>query len=339
MTHVDLRRVFPIRRPALPGARWLLALALAGVLVAFFQACGVFAQLGEPRSASAPEPSWAAALFFTAILAYIVPTFGYISERTINAIDALRPALMAAPGQVDAWRDRVYRKPVRWLVIVLTIGLLSGTLHNVLLYGSFDALWRHGFGSPPEFAIVVGTVLVWLFVTTVVAALLDNAILLAGLARHVRVRLLDPLRLRPFAAVAVISTLAIIGAQAAFPIMNLDGDIPTAAYVPGLLATGVPMLLLAALPVWPVHRRIAAAKRDALSRVQQEIDALAPPGEPLPADLPALAPLLTYRRELQAVPEWPFDLGVMARLAFYLIIPPLTWVGAALIENLVNAVL
>ena len=37
--------------------------------------------------------------------------------------------------------------------------------------------------------------------------------------------------------------------------------------------------------------------------------------------------------------EWPFDVGVMTRLAFYLVIPPLTWVGAALIENAVDALL
>jgi len=175
MAHVDLRRVFPIDQPAFSGARWLLALALAGVLVAFFWICGVFSHLGESRTEAGVETSW--------------------------------------------------------------------------------------------------------------------------------------------------------------------GEIPAAAYVPGLLATGVPILLLAARPVWPVHRRIAATKREALARVQEEIDALAPPGQALPADLPTLAPLLTYRRELQAAPEWPFDLGVMARLAFYLIIPPLTWVGAALIENVVNAFL
>jgi hypothetical protein len=339
MAHVDLRRVFPIDQPTFSGARWLLALGLAGVLVAFFWVCGVFSHLGESRTGDGVDPPWAAALFFTAILAYIIPTFGFISERTVDAIDALRPALSATPEQIDTWRARVYRKPVRWLVVVLTVALTSGTLHNLLLYGSFSALWQQGLGSQPGFAIVAGTGLTWLFVTIVVAALLDNAGLLAGLAGHVQVRLLDPLRLRPFATVAVISTLAIIGAQAAFPIMNLDGEIPAAAYIPGLLATGVPMLLLAARPVWPVHRRIAAAKREALARVQEEIDALAPPGQAVPADLSTLAPLLTYRRELQAAPEWPFDLGVMARLAFYLIIPPLTWVGAALIENVVNAVL
>ena len=52
-----------------------------------------------------------------------------------------------------------------------------------------------------------------------------------------------------------------------------------------------------------------------------------------------LVPLLNYRREIVQVSTWPFDVGNMTRLAFYLIIPPLTWAGAALIENVVTSLL
>ena len=66
------------------------------------------------------------------------------------------------------------------------------------------------------------------------------------------------------------------------------------------------------------------------------------------ADVPGLAEgeamrslndLLQYRREVNSTSEWPFDVGALSRLALYLIIPPLTWVGAALIENLVDSAL
>ena len=49
-----------------------------------------------------------------------------------------------------------------------------------------------------------------------------------------------------------------------------------------------------------------------------------------------LAPLLGYRREVAQVSTWPFDGSNVTRLLFYMIIPPLTWAGAALIENLVD---
>ena len=43
-----------------------------------------------------------------------------------------------------------------------------------------------------------------------------------------------------------------------------------------------------------------------------------------------------YRREIAQASTWPFDSSNLTRLLFYLIIPPLTWAGAALIENLVD---
>ena len=58
-----------------------------------------------------------------------------------------------------------------------------------------------------------------------------------------------------------------------------------------------------------------------------------------PEELTRLNDLLAYRREIAGVSEWPFDLGAMSRLGLYLVIPPLTWVGAALIENLVETLL
>ena len=46
--------------------------------------------------------------------------------------------------------------------------------------------------------------------------------------------------------------------------------------------------------------------------------------------------LLVYRREIAQVSEWPFNAGVATRLVFYLVIPPLTWVAAGLIDVLIE---
>lgn len=336
MSTVDLRLIFPIRTPALPAGRWLLGLGIFAVLGSAFWLSGVFSE--EARVAS-PRSSYGAALFFSAIIGYIVPMFGFISERTMAAIDLLAAELSTEPGQVQRWREGVYRKPLAWLGSVLVIGLASGTAHNLLLHGSAGALLADGLNTPPEVATTLGTWLTWLVMTTVIAALLDNALMLRRAARVCRVNLLHTRRLRPFATVAVISTLAIIGAQAAFPLMAIENDLEAAAYVPGLLATGIPMLILAALPIWPIHRRMARARDLAIADVDRHIAALPAPDLQRPDTIAALNPLLTYRRELREVSVWPFDAGVLTRLALYLIIPPLTWVGAALIENVVNAFL
>jgi hypothetical protein len=53
-------------------------------------------------------------------------------------------------------------------------------------------------------------------------------------------------------------------------------------------------------------------------------------------DYATIAPLLIYRREIGRISDWPMDINVVTRLGLYLIIVPLTWVGAALIENAVD---
>ena len=58
-----------------------------------------------------------------------------------------------------------------------------------------------------------------------------------------------------------------------------------------------------------------------------------------PENLQQLSPLLSYRREIAGVSTWPFDMGNLTTLMLYLIIPPVTWIGAALIENLVDSLL
>lgn len=320
---------------SLPGSRWLVGFTLFALLLGAFWLCGTFA--GDNRGVPGSSPG--AALFFAVILAYILPIYAYISERTASALSQLAPHLDAADAQVTEWTRRIYHKPVGWLVTVLGIGMAGGIAHNLLLLESPGALLDRATASPAVAATVVGTQVVWLVVTLVVAALMDNAQLLAAAARRCRVDLLHVGRLRPFATVAVISTLALIGAQAAFPIMFVDETLSAAAYLPGLVATGLPMIMIAGLPVWPVHRRIAEAKHRALGQVEARIAELPEANPATPETLQALAPLLTYRRELLDVPEWPFDLGVVTRFALYLIIPPLTWVGAALIENLVDTLL
>jgi hypothetical protein len=42
---------------------------------------------------------------------------------------------------------------------------------------------------------------------------------------------------------------------------------------------------------------------------------------------------------MQQASKWPFDMPTLTRLGLYLILPPLTWVAAALIENLVEKLL
>lgn len=331
---VDLGLVIPLRSPW-PGARWLIGAAILALLIGFFWASGI---LTQPALAGVERVPVGPPLFFSAVIAYVIPVYGYISERTEAAFNLLGPQLTAPAPQVTAWQRRIRHKPWHWLAITLGIGAASALAHLSLLYGT-PGFWSTNIRFLFEWAIVVGTCAVWLVVTFVIAGLLDNARVMKQAAKTCRVDLLDTASLRPFASVAVSSTLAMIGALAVFPIMGVDGGLAAVAYGPGLLAIVGPVLMLAIMPVWPVHERIAAVRAAALAEVNRHIRELPTPDCADQASLARIAPLLSYRRELQGVSEWPFDVGVMTRLLLYLIIPPLTWVGAALIEHLVNVFL
>ena len=326
--HVGLTRLVPPVR----GGRWLCAAVLLGVGLGLFTLAGVFESGPGARDASA-----SAALFFCVLLAYIVPVFHFISERTVSALEELRTHRTADSGQIDRLQARIHRKPRRWFGVVLGIGAAAAVLHNLLLDGSRSGLAPESRRSTADVAVMLGTTVTWLTMTLVVSALLDNARQLARLARDVRIHLLDPGPLRPFASIAVLSTLALIGAQAAFPILIATEGSSLVAFFPGLLATAFPMLLLATWPIWPLHERLATERRSLLDALNRQIAREPLPDPQHPESLARLSPLIRYRREILDVSEWPFDLGTMTRLGLYLIIPPLTWVGAALIERLIDA--
>jgi hypothetical protein len=327
-----LHLVLPTRFGRLLSA----SIILAGLL-GFYWAVGIF-------DSSAPgETSPTVALFFCAILAYVVPVFHFITERTARAFENLVPHLDAEPQTVHAWRHSITQKNRRWLLVNLSLGTVAWVTHGSLLYGSFGAMIGRVSGSMTHFAVVLGTALVWTVMTLVVHALVDNARLFNRLARRVPIDLLDTDYLTAFARVSVISTLAVIGALASFPIMWIDSTANPLVSAPGMIATASPMVFLFLLPIWPVRKAIADAKRVELAGIRSSLEKIRNQrvGVALedPEGLTRINQLLIYRREIAQVREWPFDVGVVTRLGLYLIIPPLSWVGAALIEDLVEAFL
>ena len=325
---------------SLPCGRWLVGMGLFLLLITVFGLSGALA-------ATEAGSNFNVALFFSAMTAYMVPVFHFISSRNSKALDELSAWLTAPPEQIARWRVHIVSKPKSWLLLYGAVGGVAGIGHLLLLYGD---QWRQMFAGwgfllsnrsfdSAELAVNLGTLLVWIVNTLALSALVHNAVVFARIARNISIDPLHSRRLRPFADAAIYPTLVVIGILALFPLLLLSEFTSPMAYVPGLIVTMVPLLLIPVLPVWPIHRRMAEAKRRALQEVDNKINTLPAPNPQQPETLSTLAPLLTYRRELSAAQEWPFDLGNISRLMLYLIIPPLTWVGAALIEILVDSAL
>ena len=281
-------------------------------------------------------------LFFSFSFAYIVPVFSFIIERTEHYVECLRSSSALPDEEFQILKDSLSQRSIGWVIATVSFSLLLAFGQLSMIWGSPTLVLSSLVESLSSASATVITFLLWIVMTTVITVLIDNARTLAKFGRdHLAVSVLNRRNLLPFGDVAVISTLALIGTLAFYPLMMIDGA-RTEAVLPGLLATGLPMLMLFIIPMWPVHKRLMAMKRAELDLVAMNIEAESGKGTSPAGDfdlLQRIMPLLSYQRELNQMSTWPIDMGSMSRLSLYLIIPPLTWVGAALIENLVDGFL
>ncbi len=102
------------------------------------------------------------------------------------------------------------------------------------------------------------------------------------------------------------------------------------------LAAAVAALLA---PVRGVHRQIRREKQRQLRTLRVQIDAqrrAVLEGQPDAAELARLPGLLALESRLEAVREWPFDTSSLARFGLYLLIGLGSWIGAAMVERLID---
>jgi len=280
------------------------------------------------------------ALFFCAITAYIVPVFSYINRISVQAVTDLRELLDMPGEELQRIQRSISHQSLWWNLGVTGLGLAGGFLHLYLIESSQGTSLAQELSRPNELMGDLGALIVWLVMTVTIFSLTQNAIRIGKLARELRpINLFRIDRLLPFARVAIGSSLALIGSFALYPLLFIDQDISIWTALPGLVATAVPMVIMLLLPMWPAHRLIKACKAEQLARLNTQLNEMSQGGVADQSRLTEINRVLDYRQHLQRVPDWPIDIGAVSRLILYLIIPPATWVGAALIENAVDAVL
>jgi hypothetical protein len=161
--------------------------------------------------------------------------------------------------------------------------------------------------------------------------------------RRVRLRLLDPGSLRPFARTGLRSASYWFVGSGIAMLLLFDAAVPgvIAAVIAATLALGVLSLLL---PSRGIHQRLREAKRAELARVRQEIERrsreLFEPEDAAAQDpQPPLSALLAWEARIESVREWPFDTPTLVRFTLFLLIPLGSWLGGAMVERVVDMVL
>jgi hypothetical protein len=153
--------------------------------------------------------------------------------------------------------------------------------------------------------------------------------------------LFDQGRVRPIAMFGLRVAFLFAGINALTVLAPaIAGVAPRAAF--GVL--GTMNVLVVAAGIWlstgGLVRRMRKAKRAEQERVARAIqgDSEALTGSPVVNRLGHLSflDLLSYRERVDALPVWPFDASMLGRLLVYAILPPLSWVAGALVEQLLG---
>ena len=262
-------------------------------------------------------------LLFSFLPAYLLGGLIAQVRATSGIVAALSDVLAEEHHPVLQQLDRV-----KYWHIGILLGLVNALAANIP--------WNVLIFDPGLPGFVFSLVLVfaqcftWSVVGLVLATGLHNALVLNRVGKLVYVDIYNLDSLNAFGQSSLRSMLIIVGALALMPLQAIDQEFRWINYQNGILV-GVPaILLLMLIPNWSIHKRIQAEKQRTLAQLDAEISTA-----PRTLDDEALNRLnaLLQRRQLVAhLRNWPMDFSLVARIVFYVLIPPLAWAGAALVE-------
>jgi hypothetical protein len=247
----------------------------------------------------------------------------------VENADQLRPIFTGREAEaLVASLNRL--RPVRfWLATAVGVGL-----------GCFNVDWVNvvDIGKAPHWpmnlSMVLGSMTVWIVAAQLIYSRAHDGLLMSRLGHSfVEVDVFQSDRLGAFARVGILDFLLAMGALALTPLQALDAEFRyyNYSFAFAVVLPGGLFLLLA--PMWGIHQRLREVKARALAAVESDIATASRAHEPQP--LLRLNALIERRAYLRGVHTWPMDLGAVSRVGFYLIIPPLAWIAAALVELIV----
>jgi hypothetical protein len=330
---------------ALPAPPFGAALAIAGVVAALRGLALVANQLlsdAPMQLAGARLPDF---VLLPAGIAYFLVFGGWlVIEGSARDMAELQPSLCGTPdGCARAVADVALHSRRALLAAAVAGPLLPVVLHAISP-GSGGPTSTVLAGGPLGFSELydfVGQAVFWIVLGPVLLAWIIGVRRFWRCGRHgVRVDLLDLQALAPFArfglrmALVVLAVPLLLAPAAAFGYG--PARVEVLLYL-GIMAVGLAALVL---PSWGLHRAIQDAKAAELVRVRSALagDRSGLRDSPLAADAERLSvvDLAVWKDRVEALREWPFDAAALRRFGLYLLIPLGSWVGAALVERLVD---
>ena len=288
---------------------------------------------------------FAPAFVMSLVIGYAPAATAYSRRAAQRTLEELRPVLRCSPRELADLSSEITCFDMRFLRLSGLFAVVCVSLPMVAFDPSLEPLRARAYWGEPNITWVVAINVLnsWMVARLVAHEIqLSRAFSRIG-AELVEVDVLNPRPLLPLARRGLQGALVWIVCVSLFSLLFVFGaDADAAPYTIALLL-GIGVFALVH-PVWGVHRRLGERKRAELDRLVGEIRAAQDPvvrggADASPEAVARLATLLSLKQHVEAAREWPFDFPTLARFVLYLAIGLGSWLGAALVERLLDAAL
>jgi hypothetical protein len=269
------------------------------------------------------------------LLLFVLVPMWMLSCFFVTQRHSLRLALqLEQAGSMDAkTSEAILATPRRQFALGFAGGLFYALAFNIptrqinyIMAGDWNLI-----------AIILGQTLLWVCVGVLLAVRLHIAGLFHDLGGRIGFSLFEPTPLHAFARVGMLDVVIVVGGMAIATVQSIDVQFRLENYLSATVVAVPASIVLLIRPMWAIHRRMKARKLRLLGEIRA-LTAAAPESTRLD-DMRLLEDLLRRRDRVAGLRTWPLDIRIWRRLAFYILIPPLAWAGAALMEVFVENVL
>lgn len=312
---------------ALPGPLWAQAAVLYGLICAPYLLVSFFAgQIADNRAGTAAYDNGVVviALFLILVLVFSVGLY-----RLLSTGGEAAPSPSKGPE----------------LVTALAITAFSGAVPGLEIYSSgwnpYDvSLWTWDTGTHRILSLMIG----WHLGRSVYVLIHNAQQMSATILADQGFELFDPAPLQAPIREGLRNTLIVSSFAAIMTPFLIDPRYwVMVSVIAGLTIAFASLGMI--LPARGVAQRMARAKADELARISPLIIAKHKQLQNAATDDVAaristeLNAMLDYRQRVEQMREWPFDRSALSRFGLYLLFPVFSWIGAALVERVVDSTL
>jgi hypothetical protein len=271
------------------------------------------------------------ALMLILVPAYLLAALAIAQQRSLGLIEQLRP-LLRDPEAAERAATNVRGALRRSWKLGTVIGIVFGLLNTE----PFAAIPESGAPLVAG-SLAVGQLILWWTVGLLGLARIGSAHVFRRLGESISFDLFRLDELRPFARAGVIDVVLIAGALLFTPLQSLDAEFRWYNYQFALVVALPAAAFFLFWPLVDLRRRILQDRHARLEAVEARLGDLS--GGDNAETIVRSEALLAHRDRLRAASTTPLSSRLLSRVLFYLVLPPLAWAGAALVERLLTQAL